>query len=668
MTYSRRIAGIVTALVVTLISTTASPLMAQNAKPILIDGSGIMAPVLKADANGYATKNSSVSVQVNVSGTDGGLDKLCKGQIDIAMANRAIRDTESNDCGSRNVKYVELVVGYDALMVVVNPKAQADCIVPSMLPRLLGPSAKGINNWSSVTTVSSTPVAGQTAPTPVVDPLGKVYAVFDSTAPDKSPVRILADSVMGGTGLRDDLTAVDSPSKVIDAVKADPTAAGILTLADFQNTAGTAVRALKLQGSAGCVDVSKPINLSEQRYPALEVLYLYVNADALSRGEVADYLNYTLGSDGQANLINSGFATADTGTYTTGVSYITGKRTGRTFSRILSVQVSTDTNGTVEIDGSPVFNNIFSTVSSNFSNVYKAIKVNVNTYGNDAGFTKLCAGTADLIGTTRLFSDSDSAACQKANIKTLQLPIGSQGVVLLVNPKNTWATCLTTDAIAKLLISTSTKTVMKWSDVKSDFPQKDLLIITPTDGSSTTDLLLNKALPKQVAPTRRTDTSESDDPAYRATATGINDTAITYMTFSEYQKLNATNLTLVSVDNGKGCIKPSGATLADGSYVFSDALYLIYNLKVFSRPDMKAFVWYSLSDDTIKALSDGGLVGTDTTKFLAARDTALNMFTPGIAPAPSGTASADATGAATLAVNPPSLATAVPTQAATTSK
>ncbi|HVO43639.1 MAG TPA: substrate-binding domain-containing protein, partial [Aggregatilineales bacterium] len=661
MSYSRRIGRLSTALVVlvTLISTTAQPSLAQGSKPILVDGSAIIAPILTADASAYATRNSAASVQVTVSGTDGGLEKFCKGQIDVAMANRAIRDAELNDCNTRNVKLVEVVLGYDALMIVVNPKSNVSCLKVDQLTRLLGPGAKGVTTWSTITADTSTPAPGETAPTPIADPLGKVYAAFDPAQPDKSPVRILADSVLGGTGLRDDLTPALSASRVVEAVKADLTAVGILTLADFQNTAGTAVRAVKLDGSLGCVDTSSMVNLSEQRYPASQVLYLYVNAESLARPDVLDYMNYVLGADGQANVITSGFVSADPGVYTTGGGYLQVKRTGRSFSRVQAVLIPNSTVGTINIDGTPVLADYFNSLKGNFSSLYKSITVNVAGYGDSAGFTKLCAGTADLIGTTRLFSDTETQACQKANIKTLQVPLGSDGVVLLVNAKNTWATCLDYATIGKLFLSVSQGKVKTWSDAKDSYPSKDLLLITPSDGSPMTDFLLNKAAPSPLSPTRRLDTSESDDVTYRATATGIYDNAITYMSFADYQKSKSAAVTPVAVDGGKGCVQPTLENLGNGTYPLSRRLFAIYNLNVLLRPDMRAFTWYALSDDAFKGLSTNGLVGSDSAQFAAARDAALTAFNQAPVVTQVSTASANGTAPAVTATS--AAATSAPT-------
>jgi len=96
---------------------------------------------------------------------------------------------------------------------------------------------------------------------------------------------------------------------------------------------------------------------------------------------------------------------------------------------------------------------------------------------------------------------------------------------------------------------------------------------------------------------------------------------------------------VVQVNGGKGCVAPTDKTLLDGSYPLSQQVYLFLNPVAFSRPEVKAFVWYLLSDDALAVLSSkSNLAGLDRQGFITARDTALTRFsqtpTPTITPTP----------------------------------
>lgn len=613
---------------------------AQAANVITVDGSNIVSPILKAASQAYSAKHPDTRIDVNISGTSGGFEKLCGGALDVNMAVRSITDAEAGSCQEKKVNFVELLLGYDALTVVVNNSSKATCLTPDQLNKLLSPSATGLKSW-----LAADPALGDT-------PISAVY----STAPE-SQVYVLADSVVAGDKLRSDIQTVDTPAHVAEKVNGEANAVGIMTLADYKSaksSANAAIRSLQLKGGTTCVDPTVP-SLEEARYPAAESLYLYVNAASLDRQPVADFLNYLLSSEGRAPVASSGFIAASDTTYDRGLNYLKSRQTGRTFSRIQNVTVPPDQTGAISTDGSAAVFPIFKAVGDAFSPRYANIKVNPTAYGNEAGYRNLCASTVDMIGATRPPTDAEASACQKNNVQTLTLQLGAEGVVVVVNDNNKLAQCLTTDQIGKLFNRDSEGKVKKWSDVDPSFPATDLLILTPPDGAPETDLLLSKSV-KSVAPVRRKDVTDNSDPLYRAAGTQNVDGAVTYMTYAEFQTVKA-KVHAVAVNAGKGCVDPNEANLKNGSYPLSQMLYAVLNVNAFNRPDIKAFVWFLLSDDTLAILSKQGLVGTDTAGFVAARDVALARFaqSPTTAPGTPG-----ATGAATTAATAGATQAAVP--------
>src|SRR5713101_3527498 len=122
MTYLRRSVGLTLAaltLLATLAPNAALLSHAQDANTVTVDGSSIVSPVLKYAADAYQKDHADAKITVNVSGTDAGFGKLCNGSIDMAMAARSMNDTEAAACAQKKVSYIELVLGYDALVVVV---------------------------------------------------------------------------------------------------------------------------------------------------------------------------------------------------------------------------------------------------------------------------------------------------------------------------------------------------------------------------------------------------------------------------------------------------------------------------------------------------------------------------------------------------------------------
>ena len=138
---------------------------AQDARPggagessgpslVSLDGSSTVFPISEAVAEEFQKVEKSVRVTVGISGTGGGFQKFCRGEIDIADASRHISATEVEACKKSGIEYVELPVAYDGIAIAVSPKATwVDKITVAELKTLWAPEAQGkVKNWSHIRT------------------------------------------------------------------------------------------------------------------------------------------------------------------------------------------------------------------------------------------------------------------------------------------------------------------------------------------------------------------------------------------------------------------------------------------------------------------------------------------------------------------------------------
>jgi phosphate transport system substrate-binding protein len=75
---------------------------------VRVDGSSTVYPISKNVAERYKLTSKNL-VEVAVSGTGGGLRKLCRGELDVAGASRPISSKEMADCASAGVEFVATV-------------------------------------------------------------------------------------------------------------------------------------------------------------------------------------------------------------------------------------------------------------------------------------------------------------------------------------------------------------------------------------------------------------------------------------------------------------------------------------------------------------------------------------------------------------------------------
>lgn len=120
---------------------------------INIDGSPAEFPLSQAVAEAFMTATGgTVLVTMEGSGSPGPFSRFVRGQTDILCASRPILDTEMNDAKESAVEYFELLVGFDAVAVVVNNENNwVDHLSVEELKTIWEPAAPGcLTRWSRV--------------------------------------------------------------------------------------------------------------------------------------------------------------------------------------------------------------------------------------------------------------------------------------------------------------------------------------------------------------------------------------------------------------------------------------------------------------------------------------------------------------------------------------
>ena len=176
---------------------------------VRIDGSRIVASIVEPVATAY-TNDTGAAVNLEISGTNNGLSRLCAGEIDIATAARPITRDEAQACADAGVDWIEVLLAYDALAVITNPaNSFAQCMVMPQLSILFGPAATGsILQWNQVNNAWQA-------------------AAFTLYAPptDNTVVNLL-DELLPGDGLRTDFTNEADAAAVVSAIANDATGLG----------------------------------------------------------------------------------------------------------------------------------------------------------------------------------------------------------------------------------------------------------------------------------------------------------------------------------------------------------------------------------------------------------------------------------------------------------
>ena len=275
-------------------------------------------------------------------------------------------------------------------------------------------------------------------------------------------------------------------------------------------------------------------------------------------------------------------------------------------------QAPANLSGTVTIDGSSTVYPITEAVAEEFQLANTGVQVPTSLSGTGGGFKKFCVGETDINDASRPIKAEDEGeglACTKNNIEYVELQIAIDGLTVVVNPANTFATCLTIEELAKIYGPDAAKD-LKWSDVRAGFPAEPVNRFMPGADSGTFDYFTEEINGEVDAATQFATQSEDDNVLVTGVAGDVN--AIAFFGYAYFVE-NSDKLKALEVDGGSGCVAPTEATINDNSYApLSRPLFIYPDIgKAKARPEVKAFVDFYLDNANGLAEAVGFIPLTD---------------------------------------------------------
>ena len=247
---------------------------------IRIDGSSTVYPISEAVAEEFQ-KKAGTRVNVAFSGTGGGFEKFCRGEIEVSDASRPIKQEELDACTSGGITdVIEFQVAIDALTVMVNPdNGFVDCLTTQELFRLF--SDTSVKKWSDIR--SEWPS----------DDISLYYPGTDSGTFDYFLEAIITKTDKNATH-RGDGTASEDDNVLAVGIENDTNAIGYFGFAYYQE-AGQNLTAVAIDSGSGCVEPSLENALNGTYAPLSRPLFIYTRESFLQdRPEITGFVNFYL--------------------------------------------------------------------------------------------------------------------------------------------------------------------------------------------------------------------------------------------------------------------------------------------------------------------------------------------------------------------------------------
>ncbi len=250
-------------------------------------GSDTLVNLALAWAEAYREIEPEVSIAVTGGGSGTGIAALINGTVDIANASRAMKESEIEEARKNGIDPQEITVAIDALAVVVNLANPVDRLTIDQLADIF---TGRITNWQAV--------GGNDAP---------IILVSRETN-SGTHVYFLEEVIRKGDSENTDVFAPQTllmPSSVgiTSEVQRNPNAIGYDGLG-YTDPAHEKLIAVARDANSPYVAPSVATG-ADGSYPIARALYMYTAG--APQGDIADYLAWVQGAEGQAIVAELGF-------------------------------------------------------------------------------------------------------------------------------------------------------------------------------------------------------------------------------------------------------------------------------------------------------------------------------------------------------------------------
>jgi len=263
-------------------ATTASKSASSGASgEITVDGSSTVFPISQAVAEEFRKANPKVQIPVGISGSGGGFKRFTVGEIDIANASRAIKDSEAKKAAENGVEFIELRVAWDGLSIITSKSNDfVECLTTEEL-KLIWDRSSEVDNWNQVR--SSFP-----------DKKLRLYGPDT----DSGTFDYFTDEINGEEDRsRSDYTASSDDNVLVLGIAGDGASLGYFGYAYYaENT--DKLNLIAVDSGNGCIAPSTATINDGSYSPLSRPLFIYVNVASLARPEVRAFVEFYMNEGG----------------------------------------------------------------------------------------------------------------------------------------------------------------------------------------------------------------------------------------------------------------------------------------------------------------------------------------------------------------------------------
>ncbi|MDR5683373.1 MAG: PstS family phosphate ABC transporter substrate-binding protein [Armatimonadota bacterium] len=280
---------------------------------------------------------------------------------------------------------------------------------------------------------------------------------------------------------------------------------------------------------------------------------------------------------------------------------------------------TTSPPGTIVVDGSSTVAPITSAIAEEFVKTPqgRGVRITVGVSGTGGGFKKFCADSpqsrTDISNASRPIQATEDEACRRHQVSYTEVPVGIDGLAVVVHPRNTWATCLTAGELRRIWEPAAERQITTWRQVRRSFPDRPLRLAGPGADSGTFDSFTEVIVGK--AKSSRGDYQASEDDNVLVQFVQRDEGALGYFGLA-YLEENLGRIKGVAIDpsdkvdltSDSECqgVGPTFENVLAGRYrPLTRPLFIYVNrVSAQTKPEVRTFVNYYIGPDGVRRQVD----------------------------------------------------------------
>ena len=259
-------------------------------------------------------------------------------------------------------------------------------------------------------------------------------------------------------------------------------------------------------------------------------------------------------------------------------------------------------SGNVVTAGSSTVFPLAEVMAERFNEEGFAGEITIDSIGSGGGFERFCkTGETDVANASRAIKNSEVENCAALGRTPIEFRVGTDAIAVVVSSENDFATDVTLDELASIW-SSSTE---KWSDVRPEWPNENILRFSPGTDSGTFDYFVEvviapmfknaegkadvKAGKTDILNTSNAQFSEDDNVLVQGVLGSKY--AIGYFGYAYFVE-NQGSLKALSIDG----VAPTAESAEAGSYALARPLFIYSDAGIIqSKPQVGAYINFFLT-------------------------------------------------------------------------